>query len=89
MCMWAGLFIYMEKQINYVLQSRRYRNIYIKVKDRELFCDKTIDTPEGKMLFRYTSFGKNEKMHKAYVQDVHGKPVKTTVLKKLLLRKNT
>jgi hypothetical protein len=79
----------MQKQIGYILESRRYRNIYIKVKDRVLFDNGLVDTPEGKMRFRYTSFGKNEKMHKAYVQDVHGKPVKTTVLKKLLLRKNT
>lgn len=79
----------MQKQIGYILESRQYRNIYIKVKDRALFDNSLVDTPEGKMRFRYTSFGKNEKLQKAYVQDENGKPVKTTVLKKLLLHKNT
>lgn len=77
----------MLKQIGYVLESRRYRNIYIRVKDRALFDGSPVETPAGVMRFSYTGFGKNMKLQKAYVKDQSGKPVKTTVLKQLLVSK--
>jgi hypothetical protein len=79
----------MLKQIGYVLESRKYRNIYIRVADRPLFDDTPIKTSEGVMRFSYTGYGRNMKLQKAYVKDSAGKPVKTTVLKKLLACKNT
>jgi hypothetical protein len=81
------VFFIMEKQIRYVLESRKYRNIYIKVNDRSLFTDTLVDTPGGTMRFSYTGYGRNMKLQKAYAKDALGKPVKTKVLKTILLNK--
>ena len=81
------VFFFMEKQIRYVLESRKYRNIYIRVNDRSLFAGTPVDTPAGVMRFSYTGYGRNMKLQKAYVKDSAGKPVKTKILKSILLNK--
>jgi hypothetical protein len=71
-------------QLLTVLDSRKYRNIYI-TKEVRSYWEEVCTLPDKSVLnFRFTGFGKNPNKHKAYVTDEFGKPVSSIRLLSLI-----
>lgn len=70
-------------QLATVLESRKYKNIYIRKDVRNNWI-----TDWNEYSFRYTPFGKNPNRHKAYVT-VNGKLLSSYDLHKLLILNRT
>lgn len=72
-------------QILTVLDSRKFRNVYLRVGTRAHWQE-TVTLPDGTVwAFRWTSFRKNPNRHKAYVT-AHGRPVPTETLRSMASR---
>lgn len=75
----------MKKKISYVLDSRKYPSVYIKVKDRENFVSSYFLKDGRTICFTFTRFGWSSKNHKAFAYWEHNsKSVKTKELLELI-----